>query len=287
VNGFEIRPDAGGCGCGGCGGEKKAAPVHPLLGRSLEGFEIFSALEVVYRPLSELLEDTLGGVTYGLGPSQGPASNACAQISAQIEAMNARIEGMWRMMRAALGAENADRLRGTWRAARAACAAVTTSDPCQALWDSWQASPVEGPGVAMRNAIWHVWNQCTINRVQFAAASGPNGFLCYLLRENARRIERDLSTRRGVTPPYNYERDIEPLERELDALGVLLVECISRAQGTGMGPSVTCRLIGSSGCRNGVGTCSYGGDCGTRCSRQASCPQGEHSPRCPEYANCP
>jgi hypothetical protein len=43
VSGFEIRPGGGGCGCGGCGGEKKAAPVHPLLGRALEGFEVLSA----------------------------------------------------------------------------------------------------------------------------------------------------------------------------------------------------------------------------------------------------
>jgi len=39
VSGFEIRPGGGGCGCGGCGGEKKAAPVHPLLGRAIEDFE--------------------------------------------------------------------------------------------------------------------------------------------------------------------------------------------------------------------------------------------------------
>jgi hypothetical protein len=40
VSDFEIRPGGGGCGCGGGRGEKRAAPVHPLLGRALEEYEV-------------------------------------------------------------------------------------------------------------------------------------------------------------------------------------------------------------------------------------------------------
>lgn len=40
MNGFEIRPGGGGCGCGGCGGENETAHVHPLLGRALEKYEL-------------------------------------------------------------------------------------------------------------------------------------------------------------------------------------------------------------------------------------------------------
>lgn len=229
---YEMQPGAGGCGCGGgCSGEKKATPVHPLLGRALERFELLGQNDIGASLPSTWLESSIGRVTHGLGSAPGPGSNPCAALSAQIVVLHDRIDAMWRRMRDALGTESADRLRGTWRAARAACAAVTASDPCQALWDSWQASPLEGPGVALRNAIWHVWNQCSVNRAQFVAASGPNGFLCYLLRENARRLERDLSTRRGVTPPYNYERDIEPLERVIEQLVDSLRQCLSGGQG--------------------------------------------------------
>lgn len=45
MNSYEIKPGASGCGsrcgCDGvCAGEKKAAPIHPLLGRALKGFEL-------------------------------------------------------------------------------------------------------------------------------------------------------------------------------------------------------------------------------------------------------
>lgn len=170
--------------------------------------------------------DRIGDVAFGLGPSPGPASHLCASLSAEIVALNARIERMWASLGDALGSNNAQSLRGVWRAARMACSALVASDPCQALWDSWQASPLEGPGVALRNAIWHVWNECTLSSSRFAAASGPGGFLCYLLRENARRAERGFVARAGVTPPYNYERDVEPLEDTLKSLQQMLVQCI-------------------------------------------------------------
>ena len=286
MNSYEIKPGTSECVCGGnCTGEGaiKGAVATDAAPRSRDrkDYEILPASPSL-APWSGMT-GSLGGVTYGLGPSSMPTSNLCVTLANQIATISATIGARWAAIRAVLGPD-ADRLHRLWQIAQRGCMPQSARDPCQVFWDAWEASPLEGPGVSIRNALWHVWNACTLNPSLHAGALGPNGFFCYLLRENARRVERGFAARGMTSPPFSYEHDIEPLEREVDGLRAMLQECLNGR--SGLGSLVTCDLIGSSGCRNGRATCTYGGDCGASCTRSVSCNPGDHTAPCPSTANC-
>lgn len=227
MNSYEIKPGATGCGCGGgCTGKgttNGAAAIDPTPRlREESPYEILPASPLL-APWSGM-KNPVGGVTYGLGPSSTPASNLCVTLANQIATISAMIEARWAAIRAVLGPD-ADRLRRLWQIAQRGCSPQSARDPCQVFWDAWEASPLEGPGVSIRNALWHVWNACTLNPALHIGALGPNGFFCYLLRENARRVERGFASRSMTSPPFTYEHDIEPLERERDSLVIQLDQC--------------------------------------------------------------
>lgn len=158
------------------------------------------------------------------GPST-PLAHLCASLSAQIVALRARIDAIWAAIRRAVG-RDADQVRAAWNAARSGCRPANPRNPCQPLWDAWQASPLDGPGVAVRNGIWHVWNACTINQSLFSGGFGAQRVICNYLIDYARRLEQQVAMNAGVTPPYTYENDIAVLDEQLTDLEAELANCV-------------------------------------------------------------
>lgn len=179
-----------------------------------------------------------------------------------------------------------DRVAQAWNAARRACAASTQNDLCVALGDLFTRSPLEGPGVAIRNAVWDLWSRCVLGQID---ALRYRWFLCWSAIEYARAVEREAAERQGRTPSIDYERDIAPLDAEIVALEVAYQRCLTGAPSTS--PPLerrTCQNIGSGGCSNGRKRCTYG-NCeppGAGCESYLSCGPGNWDPACPSSRDC-
>lgn len=217
---------SGGCGCGGkCNstGSPDSCAKFPALGDP-------SKWPVPPSSGSDLPKPIYGPVVpIGSAPAQG--ASLCSGI---LDTINRLMRERQRLLETFGPRDISDPVTEAWNAARRACAAADQRELCVALGDLFTRSPLSGPGVAIRNAIWDLWNQCVLGLID---ASRYHWFLCWAAVEYAREVERQARERLMRTTPIDYARDILPLDVEIARLEREYRTCLSTGgQGTGMPP---------------------------------------------------
>ncbi len=277
-----------GGGCGPAGGDMGGVtPGRQFLGRNLKEWEMTpsnSGLspwhgETKFVPPIQFPEPI------GAGPGStgtGPGTDPCYGLSQDVQNLRQRIRdalsrfGRW-------GGDIA-RARG---ASEQVCDATDPASLCVALGNAFTSSPLEGAGVAARNAIWHVWTACVSAQQSGIGSSsfvGWRNIACIAARNYAVQLEHHARNEVGDYDIW-YERDIAPLVRRLRVLEVDLLQC-----GTGtVVPLVSCRNTGSNAaCTRNRKRCTYGmcDDGRAGCDHYIYCGPGNWMPPCPAYHNC-
>lgn len=248
-----------GCGCkgGDCGGGGGATVRHDVMGRVLKAWELL--------PLAISSNVPVSVRSAGHGPP-APGARLCDALSREVQAIRdelqrrgARYGGGW------------DEVANAWEDARRTCTARDPMHLCAALGQAYTRSPLEGAGVATRNAIWHMWNACSVafsvGTLNQGTLEGYRRLACLAALHRARDTESRVRSRLG-NPDLSYERDIAPLVARLASAERALRECFNPTSGSLDWPFP--RPPNYENCRN-VGWLRCPGCCTDECGENQGC----------------